>query len=323
MKIINNIFGRIILAALLALMAVMQPIWAGADSSQKLTLSKYAVFADRIVVSAKGAETFPSGTRFEVTVSGKKIKTVSASGAKKISIYDNGKYLKPATGYTIKVTAVNADGTKGVSASLKVTTLKNAYYSFPKGTAVYQLKGGKLSKKSTVSSKQCANGSLTDRSGKAIAGRSVTSCSGELVKLLSGEYKGCYVKADKVTRVQETEAKRSIVSAYGKAMNGGSYSYGAASFRRTDCSGLTMQCYAQIGTSLPHSVYSQATKGKSVSLNNMQPGDLIILNYRSHVAMYVGDGKMVHAMNSYDGIKVENISKLRYYHVDTVRRLIV
>ena len=80
MKIINNIFGRIILAALLALMAVMQPIWAGADSSQKLTLNKYAVFADRIVVSAKGAEPFPSGTRFEVTVSGKKVKTVSASG---------------------------------------------------------------------------------------------------------------------------------------------------------------------------------------------------------------------------------------------------
>jgi cell wall-associated NlpC family hydrolase len=105
-------------------------------------------------------------------------------------------------------------------------------------------------------------------------------------------------------------------------MDGGKYVWGAASYRRTDCSGLTMQCYSQIGVNLSHSVRAQATAGKSVSMSGIQPGDLIILNNRSHIAMYIGDGKMVHAMNSRDGIKVESVSKLKYYRLDGIRRII-
>ena len=143
------------------------------------------------------------------------------------------------------------------------------------------------------------------------------------IKLTSGIYAGYYIPEYAGCEWEdEVYAKQRIVTEYGRSMNGGSYSYGAAGYRCTDCSGLTMQCYEQIGYYMAHSTVSQSHEGKGVKLRDAEPGDIIVLNYCSHVALYLGGGKMVHAMNSYDGIKVEPISQLKYYHVDTVRRII-
>lgn len=317
---LNNLVKRGVSLLLAALFVFVGQISASAaDIAPKLSV--YAVFADRIVISTDNAGDFASNVRFEVRVSNHLVKTVKKSGAKKISLYDNGKYFKPDTNYTITVTPVDKNGEKaGRAASISVKTASSTYYTINKGTSFYKPAGGKMKKISSAKAKTYAKGALCSSSGVLCAGKSIKTADNSYVKLLDGS--GMYVKASDVSRALRVTAQRYIVSEYGKSMNGGSYIYGAASFRRTDCSGLTMQCYAQIGQSISHSVSSQATKGKSVSVNSMQPGDLIILNYRSHVAMYVGNGKMVHAMNSYDGIKVEPVSKLKYYHVDTVRRLI-
>jgi len=89
---------------------------------------------------------------------------------------------------------------------------------------------------------------------------------------------------------------------------GNSYVWGGTSLTNgVDCSGFTMQIYARYGIYLPHSSRAQAGYGRSVSPSELQPGDLIFYGSRnsiSHVAIYIGNGQIVHASNSRDGIKV-------------------
>lgn len=91
---------------------------------------------------------------------------------------------------------------------------------------------------------------------------------------------------------------------------GGRYVWGGTSLTNgVDCSGFTMRIMAQYGVYLPHSSRGQAGYGKSVSTSELQPGDLIFYGSGSsisHVAIYIGNGQIVHASNSRDGIKVSN-----------------
>jgi len=77
---------------------------------------------------------------------------------------------------------------------------------------------------------------------------------------------------------------------------GSPYSWGAAGPGAFDCSGLVMWSFQQAGIFLPHSSYALAAGGQPVSMDQMQPGDIITYySDASHVGMYVGDGMMVHA----------------------------
>ncbi|MCI8449363.1 MAG: SH3 domain-containing protein [Eubacterium sp.] len=91
---------------------------------------------------------------------------------------------------------------------------------------------------------------------------------------------------------------------------GNRYVWGGTSLTNgVDCSGFTMQIMAKYGISLPHSSRGQAGYGRSVSTSELQPGDLIFYGSGgtiSHVAIYIGNGQIVHASNSRDGIKVSN-----------------
>lgn len=114
------------------------------------------------------------------------------------------------------------------------------------------------------------------------------------------------------------------VISYAKSMVGGSYVWGGSSYRATDCSGLVMLSYAQVGISLPHNAAAQAGYGKSVSYDSMQPGDLIFFGSSIyHVAMYIGDGKMVHAENSSTGIVISYVSSFSKYNpISAIKRII-
>ena len=90
----------------------------------------------------------------------------------------------------------------------------------------------------------------------------------------------------------------------------GAYVWGGSNYRATDCSGLMMLSYAQIGISLPHLASSQAYYGTDVAYNDMQPGDMIFFGYGSyssifHVGMYIGDGMMVEAQCEETGIVID------------------
>ena len=87
------------------------------------------------------------------------------------------------------------------------------------------------------------------------------------------------------------------------------YVFGAAGPTFWDCSGLTMRAFGAAGISLPHSAASQMNYGKRISFNSLKPGDLVFFNhggrsYVSHVGIYLGGGRMVHAPHPGARVKV-------------------
>jgi cell wall-associated NlpC family hydrolase len=92
---------------------------------------------------------------------------------------------------------------------------------------------------------------------------------------------------------------------YAMAQVGDSYVYGAAGPDAFDCSGLTMMAWAQAGVALPHSSSAQMGSGTPVSTSSLQPGDLVFYySPVSHVALYIGNGMIVHAANPSTGVVV-------------------
>ncbi len=93
-------------------------------------------------------------------------------------------------------------------------------------------------------------------------------------------------------------------------------------YNGVDCSGFTMKVYEHFGYSLPHRSTVQATYGTSVSVDQMAPGDLIFYGYNgrvSHVALYIGNGRIVHAATSSQGIVT---ASYQIMPIITVRRIL-
>ena len=85
---------------------------------------------------------------------------------------------------------------------------------------------------------------------------------------------------------------------------GNPYKYGGTSLTDgADCSGFVYAVYAHFGYQLPRSSYDQANAGYQVSVSDLKPGDLIFYRDFGHVALYVGNGQVVHASTPQTGIK--------------------
>ena len=111
----------------------------------------------------------------------------------------------------------------------------------------------------------------------------------------------------------------SSVVDYAKQFVGNPYVWGGTSLTSgADCSGFVQSVYSNFGVSLPRTSYEQQNAGREVSYSEAQPGDLIC--YGGHVAIYMGNGKIVHASNSRDGIKVSD--NAAYRTILSVRRLV-
>ena len=111
----------------------------------------------------------------------------------------------------------------------------------------------------------------------------------------------------------------SSVVNYATQFVGNPYVWGGTSLTNgADCSGFVQSVYANFGVSLPRTSYEQQNAGTEVSYADAQPGDLIC--YGGHVAIYMGNGQIVHASNSQDGIKISNDAT--YRTIVSVRRLV-
>lgn len=122
---------------------------------------------------------------------------------------------------------------------------------------------------------------------------------------------------DKNYRVQGDSMGHQVVN-YGLQFLGNPYVWGGTSLTNgADCSGFVMKVYEAFGVKLPHSSYKLRTVGYAVSAADVQPGDIIC--YSGHVAIYMGDGMIVHASNRKDGIKITY--NWKYKQVLAIRRI--
>lgn len=110
---------------------------------------------------------------------------------------------------------------------------------------------------------------------------------------------------------------------YAKQFIGNPYVWGGVSLTNgADCSGFVLSVFKKYGVSLPHSSRAQVGYGTKVDASNLQPGDLIFYAKNgtiNHVAIYVGNGQVVHASSPRTGIKISNWN---YRTPHAIRRII-
>lgn len=109
---------------------------------------------------------------------------------------------------------------------------------------------------------------------------------------------------------------------YAKQFLGNPYVWGGTSLTNgADCSGFTLSIFKKYGISLPHHSGSQEKMGTKVSLSEAKPGDLVFYAKNgviNHVAIYIGNGQVIHASSPRTGIKISNASYRTPYSVRRV-----
>jgi cell wall-associated NlpC family hydrolase len=86
------------------------------------------------------------------------------------------------------------------------------------------------------------------------------------------------------------------------------YVFSGASPRAWDCSGLVLWTYAQLGIELPHSATAQLSAGKHV--NDPRPGDIVVWGGGYHSGIYLGDGKVINALNPRVDTNIMGVHKI-------------
>ena len=139
--------------------------------------------------------------------------------------------------------------------------------------------------------------------------------------VVTGENGGPGVsKKKETTKAAETEAtkaakekvSRDAVVAYAKQFVGNPYVYGGTSLTKgADCSGFVMRVYEKFGISTSRVSRDQANNGTEIPVSQIKPGDLVFYSSGgeiNHVAIYIGDGQIVHAANKQLGIRIGSLN---------------
>ena len=132
------------------------------------------------------------------------------------------------------------------------------------------------------------------------------------------------VKPPSTTYSTSVELRKAIVD-YAMQFLGNRYVHGGQSLKSgTDCSGFTMYVLKEFGYSISRTPQGQYTgAGRKISYSEIQPGDIICYSSNggrscTHVAFYIGDGKILHAANSKDGVKISSATYDDIYGVRNV-----
>lgn len=113
----------------------------------------------------------------------------------------------------------------------------------------------------------------------------------------------------KTTSVSSNKKLGTQIVSYAKQFVGNPYRSGGTSLTKgADCSGFTQSVFKHFGIKLPRTASAQATVGKKVSFSSLEPGDLVFYSNGgskiTHVAIYIGNGKIVHAQTPRLGIGI-------------------
>ena len=119
------------------------------------------------------------------------------------------------------------------------------------------------------------------------------------------------------TPVSNDGSLGSKIASYATKFVGNPYVWGGTSLTKgADCSGFTQSVFANFGIRIPRTSRTQASGGRKVSLNSLQVGDLIFYTKNgqiNHVAIYIGNGKVISASSPKTGIKITNYNYRQPY----------
>lgn len=120
-------------------------------------------------------------------------------------------------------------------------------------------------------------------------------------------------KTSKPVKLPSNKELGKQIAAYAKQFVGNPYKRGGTSLTKgADCSGFTQSVFKHFGIKLSRTAASQSSHGVKVPYSKLEPGDLIFYNTNgrgiSHVAIYIGNNKIVHAQTPKDGIGIDNMN---------------
>ena len=236
------------------------------------------------------------------------------------SYTDNSTYSAPS--YTASVsTSGSADELASQAASLyeayltAQTAADNAVNNGEGEQAIVETAAAAVSAYQTYLSAQnaadaAAAGMTVEYTGSADTTQTVT----ETAPAQEQTYEESY---EEPAYVEETPAPApasstgQAIADYATQFVGNPYVYGGASLTGgADCSGFTMAVMANFGIGLPHNAAAQSGCGTPVSMDALQPGDLLFYDGGGgigHVSIYIGGGQVVHASNPTNGILISDI----------------
>ncbi|CAM5270229.1 NlpC/P60 family protein OS=Streptomyces tendae OX=1932 GN=GUR47_16785 PE=3 SV=1 [Streptomyces tendae] len=112
---------------------------------------------------------------------------------------------------------------------------------------------------------------------------------------------------------QAPDSRAAAAVAYAYQKLGSPYVWGATGPHAFDCSGLTQAAYRAAGVSLPRTTYAQIDAGRRVPRSELRPGDLVFFySGISHVGIYVGNGRMIHAPNPSAPVRVAPVDEMPF-----------
>lgn len=124
----------------------------------------------------------------------------------------------------------------------------------------------------------------------------------------SSTKKQSYVTKNLSIETSDSSGIRDRIVNYALKFEGNPYVWGGTSLTRgADCSGFTQSVFEDFGIYIPRTSREQAASGKRVDLDNLRPGDLIFYRRNgsiNHVALYIGNGKVIGAKSSGEGIRI-------------------
>ncbi len=253
----------------------------------------------------------------KVSASKLSIRAAKSSSSKELKTIKKGKTVNilEAGKKWVKVSVSGVIGyTKGSGIQTSYGTASEPYKNAITGRVTRDTLNIYSSKNGNAGSK------LTLKKGSKVK---VLTTNSTWVKVMVGDaigyVRGKYVKTENGTASSNYSKGESVV-AYARRFLGNPYVYGGSSLTHgTDCSGFVMSIYRHFGRSLPHSSYALRSVGRGVSggIKNARPGDIIC--YSGHVAIYMGNNRVIHASNPSTGIKITNNAS--YRHIVGIRRI--
>lgn len=283
---------------------------ANAATGCSVTFASYQIIEKGSTgAQAKAVECLLGQAGYQTTVNG----SISADDASQIAKF------RKAVGLDV-VKAVGRRGWGALISQGTTPTLKAGAKGADVRRLQLALRGGGYQKVPTTSTLDAATVSVLKtaqkdhklaQSGTATAQTWKLLQSGKLVVKLA---KNATPKKKKAP----SSSKGVRALAYAKRQLGEGYRFGAAGPSHWDCSGLTMKAWRSVGVKLPHSAKAQFHRGKKVSRSHLQKGDLVFFySGPSHVGIYAGNGKIIHA--SRPGHPVAYI-KIKYMPYTGARR---